>query len=127
MSTLGLIQDPRHSPATRAARTEGSKFQLGQKFFGYAGMDASNVYHLIEPWDGVTGQASAVFYHSSYSFDASMIELLEAPEVLGWGPLSPMSDARPIFFTGPTTSMGSDHSRLRVSEGDLDGFWRPDL
>jgi hypothetical protein len=90
--TLGLIQgSTAFTGYTPAAGTEGSKFQLGQKFFGYAGMDASNVYHLIEPWDGVTGQASAVFYHSSYSFDASMIELLEAPEVLGWGPLSPMS------------------------------------
>lgn len=90
--TLGLtLGSTAITGFTFPAGTEGSKLQLGDKFFGYAGQDSGNVYRLIEPWDQPTGSYTGTFFHSSYTFDASIIELLEAPEVLGWGPLSPMS------------------------------------
>jgi hypothetical protein len=90
--TLGLTQGSTvFTGYTPPAGSEGSKIQLGDKFYGYAGQASDLTYNLVEPYNEPSGTYTGTFYHSSYSFDASIIELLEAPEVIGWGPLSPMS------------------------------------
>ena len=69
----------------------GSMIMVGRRFYTYAGKDANGDLNVVEPWEEETGPYGATIYHSSYPLGMSAVQFCETPEVMGWGPLSPMS------------------------------------
>lgn len=69
----------------------GSVVAIGSRFYTYAGKDGSN-YMLVEPALEVTASYSATLHHNSQPLDVLIAEVLGAPDRMGFGPLSPMTD-----------------------------------
>ncbi|WP_043588076.1 hypothetical protein [Geminisphaera colitermitum] len=70
----------------------GSIIAIGQHFYTYAGKDTANVHHLLQPAMEATGTHTATLHHNAFPLPPDVSEILGAPEVFGWGPLSPMTD-----------------------------------
>ncbi len=68
----------------------GSYVRIGGDFYMYAGKDGDGDHHLVEPWNGQTGDHSVRLFHNSVKLPAESIELCETPEALGIGMLHPL-------------------------------------
>lgn len=76
---------------TPATDTPGSVVKIGSNFYTYAGLNGS-AQEFIEPCAEETGSITAIFYHNAFALDVSIVRVLGAPELLGFGPLSPILD-----------------------------------
>ena len=95
----------------------GSKIKVGTAFYTYAGKDSTTATKIVEPWDQASGSYGAVLYHGSYPLDASVLQFCEAPEIQGWGVLSPIAGRetdilyRSNFFDGFRPLPGDGYQR----------------
>ncbi|MDP1581211.1 MAG: hypothetical protein Q8M02_13130 [Candidatus Didemnitutus sp.] len=78
---------------TPSVSTVGSVVRIGTTFYTYAGLNGAN-QEFVEPFNNATGTVGATFYHNSIPLDASVVEVMDAPELQGHGPLSPLSGQR---------------------------------
>lgn len=69
---------------------EGSYMKIGGDFRRVALFDGTNA-HLTAPWQHASGSQSMTLYHSCHRLDREVIDVEAAPEVVGFGPLSPIS------------------------------------
>ena len=81
------IGSPSEDPDPKYA---GSYVRIGRTFYVYAGKDDAGTHHLLEPWPESTGERTLTVFQNSCRLDASTIQLLESPELVGWGSLSPL-------------------------------------
>jgi hypothetical protein len=74
------------------AKYAGSFVKIGDKYYRFGGVSGGDtpVYSLVQPWDGVTGNHAATIYYNSIVMPGTVIEVCEAPSLLGVGPLTPI-------------------------------------
>lgn len=99
--------------------TPGSVVRIGQRFYTYAGLNGSN-QEFVEPVIEETGTVSATFYHNSHPLDAKAVQVHGAPELLDFGPLSPMNSRREELFH--RASFSDDFQPSAGSGGQGHGF-----
>lgn len=68
----------------------GAVLKIGTLFYTYAGKD-NDGHKLVEPWQGESGTRSVQVFFPSYLLPVEAISVTDPPEVIGWGPLAPMS------------------------------------
>lgn len=88
-ATIGVTQGSKiftgYTPATSKV---GSVVRIGNNWYTYAGLDGSD-QKLVEPVQEATGSTVATFYHNSYPLSAALVQVMQSPVLLGFGPLSP--------------------------------------
>lgn len=91
-TTIGVTQGSTTFTGYSPSATKiGSIVQIGSNFYTYAGSTGGS-QKFVEPVLESTGSLSATFFHNSYPLDASIVQVLKAPELIGVGPLSPFLD-----------------------------------
>lgn len=90
--TLGVTQGSRVVTGYAfPASCVGSVIAIGANFYTYAGA-TSGTHYLVEPALEVTASYAAVLYHNSQPLDVRVVKVMGAPDRMGFGPLSPMTD-----------------------------------
>lgn len=67
----------------------GSRVKIGTTWYTLATVDGTPT--LVEPFAGDSGAQTATLYFSSFVLPGENLDLLDEPEILGWGRLTPMS------------------------------------
>ena len=92
--TLNDLQDGltgATSSSTLSSNYEGSFLKIGSDFYVISIINGVNIL-LVEPYNGPDADdVAATLYHSSHRMDREVIDVDMVPEVVGRGPLSPMS------------------------------------
>ena len=79
------------SSESLSSNYEGSFLKIGTDFYVVARINGTAVT-LVEPYNGSSGSGiAATLYHSAHRMDREIIDVDMVPEVVGKGPLSPMS------------------------------------
>lgn len=91
-ATLGVTQGSRVVTGHAfPASTVGSVVAIGSNFYTYAGQSGSD-HLLVEPVMEPTGSYAATMHNNVQVLDVQVALILGAPDRMGFGPLSPMTD-----------------------------------
>ena len=70
----------------------GSFIEIGDDFYILASTDDDVEITLVTPWTGTTvNDKSATIYYSSHELDREVIDVEGSPELVGYGPMSPIN------------------------------------
>ena len=70
----------------------GSFIQIGADFYILASTDAGVEITLVTPWSGATANnVGATIYYSAHELDREVIDVEVSPELVGYGPMSPIN------------------------------------
>ena len=70
----------------------GSLIQIGADFYMLASTDDAVEITLVTPWSGTTANnVGATMYHNSHELDREVIDVEASPELIGYGPMSPIN------------------------------------
>ena len=69
----------------------GSFIEIGDDFYVLAATNDSTTLTLLTPWTGASGSVSATIYYSSHELDREVIDVETSPELIGYGPMSPIN------------------------------------
>ena len=69
----------------------GSLIEIGDDFYVLAGTDDSTALTFVTPWAGSNGAQSGKIYYSSHELDREVIDVEGSPELVGYGPMSPIN------------------------------------
>ena len=91
--SLTLVADSPSATSTTAVDSKyaGSLVEIGDDFYVLAGTDDSTALTFVTPWSGSSGSYSGKIYYSSHELDREVIDVEGAPELVGYGPMSPIN------------------------------------
>lgn len=79
----GFVFEPKYA---------GSFVQIADRWYRYAGKNATGDDELVQPWDGETGVVGATIFYNAVALPWQVIETAGIPTIIGVGALSPMPD-----------------------------------
>ncbi len=90
-ATQGAVTMGSVTGLTLEAIFAGSVISTTGGNFRYAGKTAANADVLAEPWTGASGSVSATFYYNSYVLPVETMDICDAPFIMGYTRLLPIS------------------------------------
>ena len=91
---LDLTKDSKSVTSDVAVNSKyaGSFIKIGADFYVLASTNDSTALTLVTPWTSASANnESATLYHSAHELDREVIDVEAAPELVGYGPMSPIN------------------------------------